>query len=208
MHKKITLLLILLLSLLRFGYADFAHPIANDHPNDDPAGLAGDSRVLLVENFESYTTGITGTALGTALLAGTNPTGKASAMPKPYGTWTLIPHPDKASIVTDPVRGKVWQGNLPAGIANEQTSVAQQALYHPKVHIRWYQKWASNYLVAYSNHNGGELAGGTIGGVPGGIPPANGSGWFSFNLSNENDARIKTKPTERTGAALLWDINR
>src|SRR5438067_974595 len=148
-HSKIRLLLILFLFVLRSGYAA---SIAESCPNDDPSCLADNSKVLLFENFESYSQGLTGTALNTAIIAGTNPSGKTVAPTKqPYGTWTKAGHPDYASIV-DAAHGKVFQGHLayqaklPVGTTSQQTWITQQTLYHPKVHIRWYQMWASNYL--------------------------------------------------------------
>ena len=202
-HRKIPLLLILFLFLLRSGYAA---SIAESCPNDDPRCLAANSKVLLFENFESYSQGLTGTALNTAIIAGTNPTGKTVAPTKqPYGTWTKAGHPDYASIV-DAAHGKVFQGSLayqaklPVGTTLQQTWITQQTLYHPKVHIRWYQMWASNYLVASSNHNGGALAGGTIKGIPGRVPAADGSGWFSFHLTNENDAPHQDQTNRKNGS--------
>src|SRR5438477_9450147 len=123
-HRKIALLLILFLASSHLNYAV---SVADNCPNDDPRCLAANSKVLLFENFESYSQGLTGTALNTAIIAGTNPTGKTVAPTKqPYGTWTKAGHPDYASIV-DAAHGKVFQGSLayqaklPTGIALEQT---------------------------------------------------------------------------------------
>ena len=129
--------------------------------------------------------------------------------------WSKVAHVEHMRIATEPgnrfAGAKGLEMSLPIS-SREVSAALQKNVDTDTLFVRVYQKWASNYQVTGSNHNGIHISGGTLPG-PGTPAPANGRGFFIFLLQNILSARpgegllplalIKSMPIGRVSGATL-----
>ncbi len=123
--------------------------IASLFPGD--VNIRSDSRVLMADSFDTYTTGITGATVDTALV--NNGWGRVDGNVYIFVDATQrFGSTGKSLRFTLPVSGSENSGSVlcfpPAGTKT--------------LFFRLYQKWASDYVNTSSNHNGPDMKGGTI----------------------------------------------
>jgi len=83
---------------------------------------------------------------------------------------------------------KALEMSLPISSREVGASLQKKNVNTDTLFVRVYQKWAPNYHVTGSNHNGIRIAGGTSPG-PCTRAPANGTGFFIFILQNNLQGR-------------------
>jgi len=140
--------------------------IAARYPRDK--NIASDPAVIFADDFESYT--------------------NASQLAT---RWSKVAHVEHMRIATEPgnrfAGAKAVEMSLP--ISSKEVSAAlQKDVDTDTLFVRVYEKWAPNYHVTGSNHNGIDILGGTSPG-PCRPAPANGKGFFIFLLQNTLSGR-------------------
>jgi hypothetical protein len=135
--------------------------IAARYPGDK--NIASDPAVIFADDFESYT--------------------NASQLAT---RWSKVAHVEHMRIATEPgnrfAGAKAVEMSLPISSKEVSTSL-EKTVDTDTLFVRVYEKWATNYHVTGSNHNGISISGGTPAG-PGTPAPANGRGFFIFLLQN------------------------
>src|SRR6266576_2844965 len=133
--------------------------IAARYPRDK--NIASDPAVIFADDFESYT--------------------NASQLAT---RWSRVAHVEHMRIATEPgnrfAGAKAVEMSLPISSKEVSTSLMKN-VDTDTLFVRVYEKWATNYHVTRSNHNGIRISGGTIA-APGTRAPANGTGFFVFLL--------------------------
>jgi hypothetical protein len=141
--------------------------IASRYPNDK--GIGSDPDVLLADDFESYTS-------------------TSQLEPK----WTQAAGIARLRIATESghyfAGGKGLEMKLP--ISTAETACGLVKNISPTVDtlfVRVYEKWDTTYHATGSNHNGILMSAKYPG--PGTGTPADGTGWFLFQLDDDNAGR-------------------
>jgi hypothetical protein len=136
--------------------------IAARYPRDK--NIASDPAVIFADDFESYT--------------------NASQLAT---KWSKVAHVEHMRIATETgnrfAGAKGLEMSLPISSREVSASLQIKDVNTDTLFVRVYEKWATNYHVAQSNHNGIQISGGTPAG-PGRAAPANGTGFFTFLLQN------------------------
>jgi hypothetical protein len=136
--------------------------IAARYPRDK--NIASDPAVIFADDFESYT--------------------NASQLAT---KWSKVAHVEHMRIATETgnrfAGAKGLEMSLPISSREVSASLQIKDVNTDTLFVRVYEKWATNYHVAQSNHNGIQISGGTPAG-PGIAAPANGTGFFTFLLQN------------------------
>ena len=135
--------------------------IAARYPRDK--NIASDPAVIFADDFESYT--------------------NASQLAT---RWSKVAHVEHMRIATETANrfsgAKAVEMSLPIS-STEVSASLRENVNTDTLFVRVYEKWANNYHVARSNHNGIDITGGTSPG-PCTPAPANGTGFFIFQLQN------------------------
>ena len=135
--------------------------IASRYPGD--RGIGYDPDVILADDFESYT--------------------NVSQLTL---KWSKVAHPEHVRIATETgthfAGAKAVEMSLPIS-SKEVGAALEKDVKTDTLFVRVYEKWASNYYVTGSNHNGIHISGGTLA-APGTAAPENGTGFFIFLLQN------------------------
>jgi len=135
--------------------------IAARYPRDK--NIASDPAVIFADDFESYTNA---NQLATR--------------------WSKVAHVEHMRIATETANrfagAKGLEMSLPISSREVSASLVKN-VDTDTLFVRVYEKWATNYHVTGSNHNGIDILGGTLAG-PGTPAPANGAGFFIFILQN------------------------
>ncbi len=147
--------------------------IASRYPND--VGIGSDPSVLLFDDFESYTAG-------------------AAASQLSNGRWDSAYHPNLKIATSDVNAGnKSLEMTLPVTTSQiSNTIVKNISPTQDVLHIRCYTKFDPGFMVQGTQHNGMRLSAKYPG--PGGGTPANGTGWFLFNVQNAQDRAGELPP--------------
>ncbi len=147
--------------------------IAAGYPQD--SGIAAHADVIIADNFESYTGGISGSTFDSAIVA--------------HG-WTNLTGNTLSSVSTSEhfAGSKSIKMSLPVSASEISSSVILNTPADTNVlFVRLYEKWASDYANTASNHNGTAIKGGTItAGQP--VNP-DGTEAFTFLLENNSANR-------------------
>jgi len=135
--------------------------IAARYPRDK--NIASDPAVIFADDFESYT--------------------NASQLAT---KWSKVAHVEHMRIATETANrfsgAKAVEMSLPIS-SKEVSASLEKTVDTDTLFVRVYEKWATNYYVTGSNHNGISILGGTLAG-PCTPAPANGTGFFIFQLQN------------------------
>src|SRR5205823_14956336 len=136
--------------------------IAARYPRDK--NIASDPAVIFADDFESYT--------------------NASQLAT---KWSKVAHVEHMRIATETANrfsgAKAVEMSLPIS-SKEVSASLEKTVDTDTLFVRVYEKWATNYYVTGSNHNGIQISGGTSPG-PCTPAPANGTGFFTFLLQND-----------------------